>query len=414
MALFRDHGTDEVRIKLNDIRVVLREEEAGSPGFTRHDHLYVDEEKWTRTFERCNNGERVEIDKEELPADLYQNENYVVVMNRFLPGSQYPYRQEYCIQYRKYADGTYKTLTIERCRSKRPTPGEMRQITLEEIPRFHGAREMETQRVLLQTCRGTTRCVQKAIRLEDASAPLPTFTQMYVDGKLLCILESSRTTAKHTHEIMLWPVGDERDANGEKIDFYERIKRPRRELWIDGKFSEEIEMPAAYEGIWSHMKEAWDFWQPKKQLTGHEIDKGLGLQGGRMPAMARNYDCFTFTRTARGGMNDETLEARHYDAGTDEGKGVYQLWQSESGSAVSYEGWRHYDHAWYVSTLTEAGWNYYYEGLSEDAKQKFITEQTARKATKLRDGGPSAPWVEHTSSTRRQKLDTLLRQFKNI
>ena len=113
-------------------------------------------------------------------------------------------------------------------------------------------------------------------------------------------------------------------------------------------------------------------------------------------------------------MNDETLEARHYDAGTDGGKGVYQLWQSESGSAISYEGWKHYENAWYVSTLTEAGWNHCYEFLSEDAKQKFITEQTARKATKLRDGGQSAPWVEHTSATRQQKLDTLLTQLKNI
>ena len=113
-------------------------------------------------------------------------------------------------------------------------------------------------------------------------------------------------------------------------------------------------------------------------------------------------------------MNDETLEARHYDTGTDGGKGVYQLWQSESGSAISYEGWKHYENASYVSTLTEDGWNYYYEGLSDDAKQKFTSDQTARKAMKLHDGGPSVPWEEHTSRTLNQKLDTLLRQLKNI
>jgi hypothetical protein len=124
--------------------------------------------------------------------------------------------------------------------------------------------------------------------------------------------------------------------------------------------------------------------------------------------MSRNYDCFTFTRSARNGVDDETLEARHYDAGTDGGKGEYQLWQSESGSVISYEGWRHYDHAWYVSTLTEDGWNYYYEGLSEDAKQKFTTEQTARKAMKFADGGPSVPWTTTTSGV---SVEALLREL---
>ena len=76
---------------------------------------------------------------------------------------------------------------------------------------------------------------------------------------------------------------------------------------------------------------------------------------------------------------------------------MYQLWQSESGSAISYEGWNHYENAWYVSTLSEYGWNYYYGKLSEDAKQKFTTEQTARKAMKLTDGGPSVPWTATTS-----------------
>ena len=126
--------------------------------------------------------------------------------------------------------------------------------------------------------------------------------------------------------------------------------------------------------------------------------------------MSRNYDCFTFTRPRRDG-NDATMEARHYDAGTDGGKGVYQLWERGSGSAMSYEGWKHYENAWYVSTLTESGWNYYYEGLSEDAKQKFTTEQTDRKAMKLRDGGTSAPW---TAQTLDQKLSILLRQLKKL
>ena len=114
-----------------------------------------------------------------------------------------------------------------------------------------------------------------------------------------------------------------------------------------------------------------------------------------------------------GGMKDETLEARHYDEGTDGGKGVYQLWESKSGSRISYEGWQNYENAWYVSTLTESGWNRIYSELSEDDKQKFTTEQTKRKASKLSDGGTSVPWTAHTTGSD-QKLSFLLTQLKNI
>jgi hypothetical protein len=127
----------------------------------------------------------------------------------------------------------------------------------------------------------------------------------------------------------------------------------------------------------------------------------------------RNYDCFTFTRPTVDGR-DEEMEARRYDAGTDGGKGVYQMWQSESGSAISSEGWKHYENAWYVSTLTASAWEYRYGGLSVDAKQKFESERTARKAMKLPDGGTSVPWTAHTSITPGQKVSMLLARLKNI
>ena len=83
---------------------------------------------------------------------------------------------------------------------------------------------------------------------------------------------------------MLWPVGPYLAANGDKIDFHERVARPRREMWIDGEFSEEIELPEAYEGIWSYTKKEWGYWEPKWKLSGHEIDKTASLvqQEGRM------------------------------------------------------------------------------------------------------------------------------------
>jgi len=87
----------------------------------------------------------------------------------------------------------------------------------------------------------------------------------------------------------------------------------------------------------------------------------------------RNYDCFTYTCPTVDGR-DEEMEARHYDAGTegtDGGKGVYQKWKRESWSALSGEGWKHYENATYVATLTESGWERQYEGLSVDDKQKF-------------------------------------------
>jgi len=127
----------------------------------------------------------------------------------------------------------------------------------------------------------------------------------------------------------------------------------------------------------------------------------------------RNYDCFRFTWPTVDGR-DEEMEARHYDAGTDGGKGVYQKWRRESGKSISYEGWKHYENAWYVSTLTESGWEREYEGLSVDAKQKFESDRTARLALKLRDGGPSVPWTDSTSITRGQQVSMLLTRLKNI
>lgn len=258
-------------MRVNEVHVVLQAEDGTSWGFRRHDRIDGGHHKWTRTFETYFKGEHRNIDKEELPRDLYQDENYAVICNSFRTDGHYG--PLYCTQYRKYPDGTYQKLTIDYCDDDTPVHRPRQQITLEEIPRFHGAQAMETQRVLLQKCRHTTRCEQKQITLADDDAPLKSFTQVYVDGKILCILESSSTRGNHTHEIILWPVGDTHADNGDEIDFYERIKRPRREMWIDGEFSEEIELPASYEGIWSHAKQSWDFWQPKGTLSGHEIDK---------------------------------------------------------------------------------------------------------------------------------------------
>ncbi len=144
---------------------------------------------------------------------------------------------------------------------------------------------------------------------------------------------------------------------------------------------------------------------------------GYTINEGRAARMScSDYDCFSFTTYTVDGR-DENMEARHYDAGCDGGKGVYQVWEIERGRArTSYTaaGYTPYENASYKKSMTEDVWNTRYGNLSEDAKQKFESERTARLAMKLRDGGASAPWTNFTSITPGQRVSMLLARLAAI
>jgi hypothetical protein len=109
----------------------------------------------------------------------------------------------------------------------------------------------------------------------------------------------------------------------------------------------------------------------------------------------RDYDCFPFRWETPDGKF-QRMELRHYDAGSDGGKGEYQRWQLNSGSLISNGLRKCYDEVWYERTLTQDGWDHWYGELSEAVKLEFERERTARLALKARGGGASAEWTAHT------------------
>ena len=109
----------------------------------------------------------------------------------------------------------------------------------------------------------------------------------------------------------------------------------------------------------------------------------------------RDYDWFPLTWETPE-RKVERMEVRHYDAGCDGGKGEYQRWRENNRILATTSGKKWCEEAWYENTVTEAGWDYWYGGLSEAAKVQFESERTARLARKAREGGARAPWTAHT------------------
>jgi hypothetical protein len=109
----------------------------------------------------------------------------------------------------------------------------------------------------------------------------------------------------------------------------------------------------------------------------------------------RDYDWFPLMWETPDGK-EERMEVRHYDAGCDGGKGEYQRWRENNRIIETDAGQKWCEEAWYEKTVTQGGWDYWYEELSEAAKVQFESERTARLAMKARDGGMCAQWTDHT------------------
>ena len=89
-----------------------------------------------------------------------------------------------------------------------------------------------------------------------------------------------------------------------------------------------------------------------------------------------SYDYFLCDLPSGTGAQDTTYEFRRYDDASVDANGKYQKWIPAD--TRKNKRW----HTQFVCTLTESGWNRYYDTLSDVEKQEFRQRRAARTGSR--------------------------------